>query len=755
MSRFKTFLLTGAAIACLPTVASAQSATPAATQATDSTGQTDDKGLKDIVVTATRRSTGLQQVAATVAAVPAATLKTYNITGVLQLPSLVPGLVVTPSGGNNIYMRGIGSASTGFNEAQVAMYIDGLYLANPTAGITSFNNIDRIEVLKGPQGTLYGRNATGGLISVTTRDPGEKTKLDVSIGYANYNTATGQLYASTPITDNLGINVAVYHQKQSDGWSINTYNGHDAQKSVETGVETKLKWQPGANTKVTGTFIFDYNNRDTGYAYQVYPGTLGSDGTPYLGKYRFASRIDAGAPTTIYIGTVKVEQDLGFATLSSLSGFQTSTAQVFFQGGLPILGQPVAGQQATYNPFYEHNQTYTEELQITSKPSSSRLDWVGGAFYYQDRTELRLDTYNTCVNNTCAPGAVAPNRNDGFPNTFSTSVYGDGTYRFFKATRLTVGLRYTNERKTLSGQVTPLAGQPNSVTTLPASTVFYPGQPFAGYPDGIPTSLHFEKLTYRFVLAQDLTRDIHLYASHNLGFKSGAFNGNAFNNPPVRPELLYATEAGLKSEWFNHRLRANLAYFHYTYKDVQVRSLVPPATSAALLLNAASERVDGVDGDFTIAPFKGFVINGSFEYLDGKYVSFPGTTIATPRPTGGAVIQQNVNLAGYALPFAAPVSASLGATYTLLTNAGSFALSANGRYNESYAMASDNSIRQGQHTLVDMSLNWTSTDKHYDVNLFVRNLTNQYTYAAALVSSNFAVVPGAPRTFGATLGYHY
>jgi hypothetical protein len=91
---------------------------------------------------------------------------------------------------------------------------------------------------------------------------------------------------------------------------------------------------------------------------------------------------------------------------------------VLFQGGLPILGQPVAGQQATYNPFYEHNQTYTEELQITSKPSSSRLDWVGGAFYYQDRTELRLDTYNTCVNNTCAPGAVAPNRNDGFPNTF-------------------------------------------------------------------------------------------------------------------------------------------------------------------------------------------------------------------------------------------------------------------------------------------------------------------------------------------------
>ncbi len=732
-------------------------------------------GLEDIVVTATRRTVNLQRVTATVEAVTANTLKAYNITGVLQLPSLVSGLVVTPSGGNNIYLRGIGSPSTGFNEAQTAVYIDGLYLANPTAGITSFNNVDRIEVLKGPQGTLYGRNVTGGLISVTTRDPGDKPRVDASVGYANYDTLTANLYASAPVTDNLAVNIAGFHQKQSQGWSANVFNGHDAQKSDETGVEIKARWRVNDGLKITGSFIYDFNNRDLGYAYQVYPGTLATDGTPYLGRYKFASRIDASAPTKIYIATIKVEQDLGFATLMSLTGYQTSHADVFFQGGYPGLGQPVAGQSAAYSSFYEKNRSFSQEFQLTSKPSSSRFDWVAGAFYYDDHTELQLDTFPTCVGAICAPGT--PLRNHGFPTTLSGSVYGDGTYRFLRATRLTVGLRYTDERKTLSGLVTPLPGLPDSVAVVPGSTLFpppaggvtYPGEPYTvtvgGVPmvqPGIPTRLVFKKLTYRVVLAQDIGSDVHLYASHNLGFKSGAFNGNGFTNPPVNPELLYATEAGAKTELFDRRVRLNLAYFHYTYKNVQVRSTAPPALPGnALLLNAASEHLDGVDGDFSIAAARGFVINGSFEYLDGKYASFPGSTISTPRRDAnsnllpGATITQNVNLAGYDLPFAAPFSASIGATYTVETSAGNFSLSGNDHYNSPYSMNADNSVRQNRHHLIDASLNWTAPDKRFDVNLFVRNLTQQYVYAVDIVGANFAVVPGAPRTFGATVGFHY
>lgn len=752
-------------------VAESQPAQDGSTQAGNAS-----PALDEIVVTATRRSVDLQRVTATVEAVPASTLKAFNITGVLQLPSLVSGLIVSPSGGNNLYLRGIGSPSTGFNEAQTAVYIDGLYLANPAIGIYSFNNIDRIEVLKGPQGTLYGRNVTGGLISVTTRDPGTVTRIDASAGYANYDTVSANLYASAPLTDDLAFNVAVFHQKQSKGWSTNVFNGHDAQKSDETGVEAKLQWRPTDRLKVTTSFIFNYNNRDVGYAYQVYPGTLGTDGTPFYGQYRFASRIDAKAPTSIYIGTLKVEDDLGFATLTSLSGFQTSTANVLFQGGLPILGQPIAGQSASYAPFYEHNRTFSQEFTLTSKPSSSRFDWVAGAFYYNDNTELRLDTYFTCVNGICAPGT--PIRNDGFPTTRSVSGYGDGTYRFFKATRLTVGLRYTDERKGLSGLVSPLPGFPTSVAVIPGSTlnpppasgVTYPGEAYtvtlngiSTVQPGIPTTLHFDKLTYRAVLAQDIGPDLHLYVSHNLGFKSGAFNGNGFTNPPARPELLYATEAGLKSELFDRRARLNLAYFHYAYKDVQLRSTAPPALPGnAILQNAASENINGVDGDFSIAAARGLTINGSFEYLRAKFASFPGTTISLPGfktvngvLVGSSTILQNQNLAGCDVPFAAPFSASIGFTYTIDTARGAFSLSGNDHYNTPYALVADNSIRQNRHHVVDASLNWTAPNKRYDVNLFVRNLTNQYVYAVGQTNTNFTVVPLAPRTFGASVGFHY
>ena len=211
-------------------------------------------------------------------------------------------------------------------------------------------------------------------------------------------------------------------------------------------------------------------------------------------------------------------------------------------------------------------------------------------------------------------------------------------------------------------------------------------------------------------------------------------------------------------------MRLNLAYFHYAYKDVQLRSTAPPAVPGnAILQNAASERFDGVDGDFSVAAAKGLVLNGSFEWLRAKYVDFPGTTLATAAPLivvngvtlGGTATTQGVNLGGYNVPLAAPFSASIGFTYTLDTSAGAFSLSANDHYNASYPMTNDSSVFQEQHHVVDASLNWTTPNKRFDVNLFVRNFTKQYVYGVGQVSTSFVIVPAAPRTFGATVGFHY
>ena len=734
--------------------AHAQTAKPAADPAA-----ADSTKVGEIVVTSTRRAVDLQKVSATVEAVPATTLKAFNITGVLQLPTLVPGLSILPSGGNNLYLRGVGSASTGYNEAQVAVYVDGVYLANPAMGIYSFNNIAQVEVLKGPQGTLYGRNATGGLIAVTTRDPGQTPHVDASVGYANYETYQGNFYGSTPITDTLAANIAVYAAKQNKGWSINEFTGHDIQKDEEVGVESKLKWTPTSATKVTLSFIYDYNNRNLGYGTEVYPGHLAPDGTPYLGEYRDSLRIDPKSPFHAYIGSLKIQQDLGFATLTSLSAYQTSNERTLFAGSSPFPGTTTAGQSAPYDYFLERNRTFSQEFTLTSAPSASRFNWVAGAFYYHDDSELALSTLDTCVGAVCTPG-VTPNTNTGYPTTRSYSGYADASYRFFSATHLTVGLRYTDETKGLSGNVVPIKGQPDSVAALPASTVLYPGEP--GFPIVIPTSLHFDKLTYRVVLSQDFTDNIYGYVSDNLGFKSGAFNANVFTNSPALPEELYAYEVGLKSEVFDQRVRLNLAGFYYNYENVQVRSTAPPAPPGnALLENAAKERMYGVDADFTIVPAKGFVINGGFEVLDSKYVSYPGTTCSaysTKTVNGvlvGVVTNTACNLAGYTPPYAPPFSANLGFTYTTQVFGGVVAFTTNDHYNNSYPLAPDNSIRQNAHHVLDASLTWTSPNKAYDIQVFGKNINGAYYFSNGLASNNYQVLPGAPRTYGVTIGFHY
>ena len=728
--------------------------------ANSATKDASDTQVEEIIVTATRRSTSLQNVPAAIQAVPAAALKAFKVDGVLQLPNLVPGLIAAPSGGNNLYLRGVGSSSTGYNEAQTAVYVDGLYLPNPSMGIYSFNNIERIEVLKGPQGTLYGRNVTAGLIAVTTHDPGETASLDASVGYGNFATSTGKFYGSVPLSDTLAVNGSIFYQKQADGYVQNVFTGNDIAKSKELGVQTKALWKPGEDTRVTANFIYDYNDRNYGYAQQVYPGTLGTDGTPNFGEYRIANRFDPGAPFHARIGSLKIEHDFGYAKLMSMTGIQTSTQDVTFNGA-PILGQPVAGQSAAHTYFAQSSRTWSQELQLTSATSSAaRFDWVAGAFYFDDITKLQLNSFQTCVGAVCAPGT--PITNFGRPTTKSYSVYGDGTVRILDHTRFTVGLRYTDETKRLSGLVTPLQGRPNSVAALPAAVITMPGQPFTGFPNGIPTELKFTKLTYRFVLAQDFTENVHGYISHNLGFKSGAFNGNSFTNPPVNPEQLTATEVGIKSQLFDNRLRLNASYFHYNYKDVQVRSLAPPAVAGnPILLNVARERIKGVDLDFALVPLRGLTINGALEILDGKYADYPGATCVTPgtRVVGGVTIGAPVaavcNQAGFRIAYAPPLSASLGATYKLDTANGEFTFNVNDKYNSSYPMAAGVVIYEAKLQLFDASIGWLAPNKHVEVQAWGRNLTDRYHYVTAIQSTNFAVAPAAPRTYGLTLGYHF
>ena len=759
----KTFASAATAAAGENAAQSSGSVAPAnPASSTDEAAQPDEvTGVQDIVVTATRRSANLQSVPATVSAFQASTLAAQGIRTVAEIARTVPGLVVTRNAiSTNLYLRGVGTQSVGFTtEAPVAVYMDGLYFPNPGSSVFSFNNIERVEVLKGPQGTLYGRNTTGGLVHVITRDPSlTKSRIDASVGYANYKTLSLNAYASTPLSSTLAASLALTHTKQSDGWGINQLLGTSILKLEETGLQGKLLWEPVKGTRVTLSGMYFHLRTDQGVAVGIYPGAIGVDGTQYLGEYTIRDRRDGEAASNLYNTSLKIEQDLGFANLLSTTGYIDSKGRSEVnQLGIP--GNAVAGQSGQFANFPGHSKTFSQELQLSSNNHpATNFEWIAGLYYYHDKTEAGSEVFGTCVGAVCA-GAL-PTRTIGLLKTRSIAAYGEGTYKITPRTRVTLGLRYTQDRKSLDGFAQPFPGRPNSPTALPPTAVLFPGAPFPGNPNGIDPTTKFSKLTYKAVLAQDITDDIHAYASFNRGFRSGGYNPVNFTNAATRPEVLDAFEVGVKSDLFDRLVRLNLSGFHYNYNDIQLRTTAPPAPpGGSITFNAAKGRVNGIDADLVVAPARGLELSASAELLDTKFTSFPNTICTTPRPISGAILGGNASLpcdnTGKNFANAPHLSYSLGATYTFDTAIGSITLAANDAYKSRTFWDANNRLFQGAYHLLNAAVTWRDPSRMFDAQLFVRNLTKTRYFVLGSEALNDVYSPGAPRTFGVTLGFHY
>ena len=720
--------------------------------------------ISEIVVTASRRSENLQKVPVTVESVQASVLKALALTNLVDLPQLVSGFETNRLGISSVsFLRGVGANNGGFTtEPPVATYFDGFYIPYSGASSFGFNNIERVEVLKGPQGTLYGRNTTGGLVSVITRDPGDKPRIDASLGYANYDTKSFNFYGSTPVTDTLGANLSITRTKQDQGWARNIFTGDETMKDDETGVEGKLLWKPSPLTRITLEASYDLLNTDQGNAQTVYPGSVGIDGTPYLGPYRISYRFDPNALAETGLVGLKAEQDLGFANASSLTSYQHARAHSLTNiAGVP--GQPVAGEVATASGLRQFDEAFTQEFQLQSKKSnpSSKLSWILGFFYFHDKAEAQFltDTSSACVGIACVTAAT-PTITTGYPTTVSYSGFGEGTYNLTSSTRLTLGVRYTSDEKALSGSTIPLPGLPNSVPVLPSTVLLRPGAPYPGNPNGIATDVTFTAPTYRAVLAQDLSENINAYVSFNHGFKSGGYSPSVFNNQPAKPEFVNAYEVGIKSELLDRRLRLNLAAFYYDYDDIQLRTSAPPAPpNGSILYNAASAKMKGVDADFEYRPIRNLSITGNAEYLDAIYTKFPNAICAVPAAIAGKVLGGNVSVAcndsGRSVIDAPKYSYTLGFLYSIETDDGRVSLSANDSYKGKFFWDPSNRISQPAYSLVNASLTWTAPGGRYDIQLWGKNLSGSYYFVYGAESTSDLGSAGAPRTFGVSFGYHY
>jgi iron complex outermembrane receptor protein len=706
--------------------------TPAATQG----------NLEEIVVTAQRRSQNLQQVPIAITAITGQTAARIGIIGTESIKFASPGVEFGRNAGNGgtPYVRGIGSDSGSIGaESPVALYIDDVYIGAPAGNILAFNNIDQVEVLKGPQGTLFGRNATGGVIQIRTLAPSQKERVDASVSYGNYNTVDGNLYVNGGLTDTLSANFAAQGHKQFDGYGRNLVTGDDIYKEWNYGFRGSLLWEPSTDTKMR--LIADYSRQysQLGLNPTINPGTVSFGQGTYNGKYTSVATSPDYGYSKQYGVSLRIDQSLGFAKLVTISAYRhTSLFNLFDQDG----GPPALVLSSTSGL----TNTVSQELQLQSQ-KGGRFTWLAGFYYFYNKggyDPLRAIS-------PMATGTAAFSDVNDRETLNSYAGFGEVNWELLPDTTITGGLRYTSDHYGISVRRTNALG---AVTT---GGIFDQSQTFS-------------KLTYRGILNHKFSRDVMAYVSYSRGFKSGGYNvaspGVAPGNAPVEPEILDAYEIGLKSELFDRKVRINLAGFHYNYSNLQV-TVVGPSTS--FVVNAASARINGVDIDTTFAPTSRFQVNVAATFLDGHYRDFPNGPLFVPRPatctpaptrlpgalTGGNV-QCAADLSGNRTVRTPKFTGSANASYTLPTEIGDFILSGNVYHNSGFFFAADNRTTQRRYNLVNATLTWRSSSNKFELGAYVKNLSNAYyaTYGSESTLRD-SQSPAAPRTFGVTAGVHF
>lgn len=708
-------------------------------------------GLGQIIVTAQRREENLMEVPISVAAFSAESLETRGVVDTDSLSEVTPSIQFTSSGpAGNFFIRGVGNTNSGVGEEGTnAFYVDGVYLPDLFQSVLKFNNIERIEVLRGPQGTLFGRNSTGGLVNIITREPGDEFVGEFKLGAAKYDTYSQQAYVAGPLTDTLSADIAFTNTDQGEGWGNNLLTGAEVGKTDDWGVRTKFVWTPSDSLKLT--FAADYAELDENASTDWYiaPGTWGLAGgiflvppltpppytppaSPSPGDNFDTTSNDQGFTDLDTRGAnLTLEFDLGRATLTSITGARklNEEARIDVDGGpSPIYTIYLQSTEST---------SYQQEFRLASNDSGP-LNWQTGLFYLHIKTESEPTITDGLAVLGGSGGAISRVDDYVTQETDSYSAFGEVTYEFETGTDVTVGLRYTRDERDLTGR------QIGHLTAVPGMTT-----PTVTRDD----SQTDEEMTWRLALQQDITDNANVYVSYNRGFKSGLY---ALSGAPwdyVEPQTIDAYEIGTKSTWFDNRLRVNLAAFHYEIDDYQVR-LVKGFTQR--LGNAAEVENDGFEAEFEALVYERLNLFGSITLLDAEFKKYPNcpALVANPPIVGGSA-DIVVDASGNETPLAPDFAYSIGASYSWPLSQGEMRFTTMYSYNDGYFFDANEDQEQPSYGLLNASLNFQS-DQGWGVEVWGRNLGNQ-TYYRSKLPSQLAIlaVREAPRTYGVDFTYKF
>lgn len=691
-----------------------------------------EDALGTVVVTAQRRAENVEKVPISVAAVSGDALASTGINNTQELANSVPGLNISNNVGNStVFIRGIGTTALSV-ENDVGIYVDGVYITSQTASLLNLSNIDHVEILKGPQGTLFGRNAVGGALQIVTKDPSHQPTADISVGYANYDTVTANAYGATGITDNLATDVAFYYSNQGNGWGHNLTTDQPTFRARQIQVRNKWVLTPTETTKISLSLDYANNRNELGAGWQFFPGRFGVDGkSTYAGFYNTWGDGLSQNSSQQHGETLRIDQDLGWARAVSITADRGSTNRNFIdQDATPL---PVVEG----GPTPQNDQSFSQELQLLSPDNASKVKWIFGAYYLHDK--YYTPGFNIQVGTTTHETLFVEEP------TNSYATFGQATVEILPDTHFTAGLRYTDDEKSVTG-VTFLNG-----TQLP---------PIPGTTDPSHQKASFNKLTYRAVLDHQITPELFGYVSYDTGFKSGQFNLISYAAPAIQPEDLTAWQAGLKSELLDHHLRLNVAGFLYNYTNIQITQT---KTGTVELLNAAAAKIYGLDVDFDALIVSDLRVQGALDVLHGYYTNFPDAPSYIPAvdpvtglPRGGNVLSTIANARGKDTVHSPRATAYLAGDYSFALPQGRVELNANLSYSDGYFWDPDNRLEQPSYILLGAFAKWLPTNGKWDVRVWGNNLTDRRYYSYESAFSLGDIGSGAPpRTYGITGTVHF
>jgi iron complex outermembrane receptor protein len=759
--------------------------------------------LEEIVVTAQRREERLQDVPLSITAFTATQLEQQSRTSIGDILELAPNVARSggPSSTNDAYffIRGVGQGDNSVAvDPGVGTYVDGVYLGRLQGASLDLLDIARVEILRGPQGTLFGRNTIGGAINVTTADPGPEFGGTARLWAGSRDLYGGQATLNLPVTDTLGLRVSG-HLRSQDGWGRNVYTDEIFGSGRTAGGRAKLVWTPADDLKIT--IIGDYSDFDGTPSHQILTGfnaaagrvvlpippqapvppggtrLPGTQGVLFTGTTPLGIRLpaalgqDRSADRGANFSSVPAQNDSTGGGLSATVSYSWDWAEVkSITAWRRTTNTGFTDLDATgfvfYDSFVDTTQSqFSQELQFNGSAFDDRLTWVTGAYFFNEDIDNLVEI---CIGSNTGVNGVAV-RNDGRCllnrqgidlSVQSRALFGQFNFTIVERLTLVGGLRWTSERKNQQfdaeldntdgvASLLPFNNPPVSFGPIPRFGTVLPTVSPRNPALRVPTAYKktWTDLSPRIGLNFELTQDVLLYASYSEGFKGGGWTGRPSGTgavQPYDPETVRSYEAGFKAELFDRRLRFNGAVFQSDYNQIQLLVL-NPLSGLFETGNAGNARIRGFELEAVAAPISGLTLNAGVGYLHNEYRSLNANVPAE--------IQLNDKL-----PLTPKWTINLGAQYRAeLADLGSVTLRGDYSYRSSFSFQVGNDpleIEDG-YGLLNLRATFQTADERYGLSVYGLNVAGtDYLRSAQDSTADLGTAfggPGAPAEWGVEL----